>query len=64
MAKCCCGAEREFEGGFEEVAAKDHEAVAVAILWLHDLGGGQGGVGHVVGVGRFAKGVIGVCTHN
>lgn len=64
MAERCCSAKRKFKGCFEEVAAKDHEVVAVAVLWLHDLGGGQGGVRHVVGIGRFAEGIIGVCTYN
>ena len=53
-------AEGEFEGGFEEVAAEDHEVVAVAVLGLHDLGGGECGAGHIVGLWGFAEGVIGV----
>lgn len=63
MTECGCSAESEFERGFEEVAAKDHEVVAVAVLRLHDLRGGQGSVGHVVSVGRFTEGVVGVCTY-
>ncbi len=53
-------AEGEFEGGFEEVAAEDHEVVPVAVLRLHYLGGGERGAGHVVGVWGFAEGVVGV----
>lgn len=54
------GAEGELEGRFEEVAAEDHEVVPVAILGLHDLRGGEGSSGHVVGVWGFAEGVVGV----
>lgn len=61
MGEGCCAAEGEFEGCFEEVAAEDHEVVAVAVLGLHDLGGVEGCGGHVVGVEGFAEGVVGVC---
>lgn len=57
------GAEGELEGGFEEVAAENHEVVAVAVLRLHDLGGMQGGGRHVMGVRRFAERVVRVCVH-
>lgn len=60
MGKGSGAAEGEFEGGFEEVAAEDHEVVAVAVLRLHDLGGGERGAGHVVGVRGFAEGIVGV----
>lgn len=53
-------AEGEFKGSLEKVTAEDHKVVAVAVLRLHDLGGGQRGAGHVVGVWRFAEGVVGV----
>ncbi len=49
-------AKGEFEGGFEEVAAEDHEVVAVAVLGLHDLGGGECGAGHVVGLRGVCEG--------
>lgn len=61
VRKSGCTAESEFEGGFEEVAAEDHEVVAVAVLGLHYLRGGEGCGGHVVGVGGFAEWVVGIC---
>ena len=39
MAVGTCAGEGEFESGFEEETAKDHEVVAVAILGLHNLDG-------------------------
>jgi hypothetical protein len=50
VGKGCCGCESEFEGLFEEEAAKDHEVVSVAVLGLHDGRGFELGSIHEVNI--------------
>lgn len=53
-----CAGEGQFEGGFEQEAAEDHEVVSVAVLRLHDLHGLDRAVAHArAGFGEERGGV-------